>query len=459
MEATTTAGGWPAELLDARALAPSHDWGFEQTSIAARAKVIAGCSAHNACLVVWGSPAGYDDWGAASDGDWSFSRLEPYLRRPELMLRTRAREESEIGRWDRALLEAASAVGFERLDDIDDPAAPVDAGTFPVNARGPVRWNTAFAYLDEARPRGNLTIVANALIDRLEVRGGRAHDARILIDGEERTWAADTVVLSAGTYGSPTILMRSGIGPEAQLRRLGIPVLQALPGVGHNLVDHCGSWMEFEAGSALQTDAADRAQRGQLFQAVTVVKAASEGEARGSWDLHLLAWTEPRPGPLASTAGDFQFFLSVKILKPRSRGRLQLRSQDPRQLPDIQHGFLTRSEDLAALNDGLRLARRLSSTSPLADLCRGEISPGGSVVTSDELARHARTNLAGYFHPVGTCRMGPASDPGGVVGRDGRVHGVENLHVADASIMPTIPRADTNLTVVAVAERLAEQLG
>ena len=162
-------GHWPSDMLDARTLPMSHLWENEPDDrSASRARILGGCSAHNACLVVWGSREDYDEWG---DG-WTFAELEPYLRRAEATIRTRTDRTDDLSPFHRALLEAGPAVGLPRLEDLNDLDATVGIAPAPVNAVGAVRWNTAFAYLDEARSRPNLTIVADTLVDRVEIVAG-----------------------------------------------------------------------------------------------------------------------------------------------------------------------------------------------------------------------------------------------------------------------------------------------
>ena len=201
-------GRWPADMLDARILPMSHLWETEPADrSASRARIIGGCSAHNACLVVWGSRADYDEWG---DG-WTFSEVEPYLRRAEAAIGTRTDRDGDLSPFHRALLDAGPRVGLPRLDSINDLDATVGLAPAAINAREAVRWNTAFAYLDAARHRKNLTIVAETLVDRVAIDGGRA----LGVESARGRLSADRVIVSAGAYGSPAVLLRSGIGPSA----------------------------------------------------------------------------------------------------------------------------------------------------------------------------------------------------------------------------------------------------
>jgi choline dehydrogenase len=382
-------------------------------------------------MVIEGSPADYDEWG---DG-WRYEELRPHLERAKTALRTAPANTDEPSSFHRAFLEAAVASGFERLDDPNDPRSPAGAASFPANVVDGVRWNAAFAYLDDARERPNLVISPDTTVDRVVLADRRAVG---VVTADERRIDADLVVLAAGAYFSPSILMRSGIGPEAELRRHGIDVVVPLP-VGERLLDHCGTDVAWTLSHELQEEAG----RGDLFEPHAVVKAASSSCPEGSWDLHLLPWIYP-----SSEAGEYAASVIVFHMKPLSIGRLRLQSADPADLPLVERRFLSREEDVAPIVEGIGLAREIASADPLHPLLVEETSPGKTKPED-----YVRATVRNYFHPAGTCAIGH------VVDADGRVHGVEGLVVADVSLMPTIPRANTNLTTAAIAERIASVLG
>jgi choline dehydrogenase len=426
------AGGWPGDLLDARSLPSSHDWDYEGGRSSSRARVIGGCSAHNACAVVWGSEADCDEWSP-----WSFADLEPHLRQAEDMLRVRRFVQSELTPWHAAVLEAAVGAGIPRLDDLNDLTATAGVAPFPLNAPGHVRWNTAFAYLDAARARPNLTVVADATCDRVLLDGTRAAGA--IVDGEELR--AARTILTAGAYATPAILLRSGIGPADELREHAIDLVAELP-VGEGLVDHPGAGVGWEPTGRLDALMGDHAADG-FFQAQLLVRGCSRACADGTWDIHLLPWisrSETSPGGFEATCVAY-------ALKPRSRGRVGLRSRDPHAGPAIDHGFLRNPADEDVIVDGIELMRRIAAASPVSELVGPEIRPGDR-----DVREHVRDEVRGIFHPVGTCAVGA------VVDGDGAVLGIDRLHVADASVIPTIPRANTNLSVIAVAELLSRRL-
>jgi choline dehydrogenase len=422
---TYSGGGWPQELLDPGGIPELQQWDPDESPYSPlRARVIGGCSAHNACLLVRAPAEDYDAWG---DG-WSAAELEPYLQRAH---ETIAPEPFAFGRheltpWFTGVVAAAAELGLPLLD-LDDPVEAEGIATGPFNISHGVRWNAAFAYLDPARRRPNLTVRADALVERVLFQGDQAVGA--VVAGE--VVRADTLVLSAGTCGSPAILLRSGVGRERDLDALGIDVVAPLDAVGANLQDHGSAKLAFEPTGELRRQTR---QRAPVPFSNGIVRAATE-RANG-FDVHLL--------PISSRTGE-SVHLTIALMQPESRGRVRLRSADPAVSPEIDHHLLSdaRGSDRATLLAGLELAHRLAATEPLRRLGRPAELP--------DKERIAAT-LGVYFHPVGTCAIGS------VVERDGRVRGLDNLFVADASIMPSIPRANTHLTTLAIAERLVESI-
>jgi choline dehydrogenase-like flavoprotein len=429
-------GRWPPELLDARRLPFQHVWepgADDGRTLGGRA--VGGSSAVNGCMIVEGSTADYDEWGE----EWGSAGLRPFLDRAKAALRTAAANTGHPGPFHRAFVDAAAEAGFARVADPDDPEAPVGIVPLAANVVDGMRWNAAVAYLDAARGRANLTVRGNTVVDRVALEQGRAR--AVVTAGGERI-DAEEVVLAAGAYFSPAILMRSGIGPEQELARLGIDVVSALP-VGERLLDHCGTDVAWEATERLQSDTAAEAEAFPLFEPHAVVKAASNACDPGSWDLHLLSWVSPGDAP-----GRYGVAALVFHMKPLSHGRVRLRSTSPLDVPIVERGFLTREEDVATLLDGIELARAIGAAEPLHALLAGERQPG-----SADPEAYVRETVRNYFHPAGTCPLGD------VVDADCRVLGVEGLRVVDASIMPTIPRANTNLTTAAIAEKLGAGFG
>jgi choline dehydrogenase len=449
-------GGWPADLLDSRVLPQSHSWGYVSSARTGarglpldRARVIGGCSAHNGCAVIWGHRLDYDGWAALGNEGWSAADLLPLFRQASARLRVHTPTRAEIGPFHAAVLDAAPGAGLPPASDLNDLDHCVGMAASPVNTVGEAatRWNAAFAYLDPLRGGGSLSIRGDVLVDRLLVEGGRV--VGLATAAGERVEAGE-VVLAAGAYGSPAILLRSGIGPPDHLRALGVPLVHTLPGVGANLQDHPAFVLEYSGTPGLIAALeAHRALR-PLREEGTIGKARSSLCAE-AFDLHVYPFGGPSEG------GGWSFAIPVAAMTPASRGTVRLASRDPASPPLIDHAYLSDREhrDLAVLLDGVDLARDLARQPALAGLLGPEASPGPEMLDRAALRRHLRAHGVHYYHPVGTCKMGPSADPDAVVDARGRLHGLAGARVADAAIMPVIPRANTNLPAAVVGERIA----
>jgi len=279
----------------------------------------------------------------------------------------------------------------------------------------------------------------------VEFRGDRAVGIRTTDPAGD--FLGERIVLAAGAFGSPAILLRSGVGPAKQVSELGLKVIEDRPGVGGNLVDHPLMGVRF---------AAPPSPAGALPSLQALLTFPSSERPAGH-DLQVFPWSILEAAAESPTGA--MGVLEVSLLKPRSRGSLRLRSTNPDAAPVIDEGLLTDPSDLSRFVHGVRVARRLLRTEPLSRLVVGELHPREEVPDTDEaLALAVLAEVGTYFHPVGTCRMGPATDEQAVVDARGRVHGVRNVWVVDASIMPSIPGGNTNLPTIMVAERCAAWL-
>lgn len=445
--------------------ARTHDWGYRTEPVGRRramavprAKVTGGCSATNATIALRGPPGDYDAWSAQGNPGWSFEDVLPFFCRLEAdaafpgpwhssdgLVPIRRHTPDALTGVQEAFVEACKALGYGWVADHNAPDAALGFGPVPLNNRGDVRQSSALTYLAPARTRPNLLIRPLVLADRILFSGNRAVGVQLASPRE--TLHADRIILAAGTYGSPAILMRSGIGPAEQLAPLGIPVRHDAP-VGLTLVDHPLYRMQFAAPGTAPLPEVPALQM--------LLTASSATCASGTLDLHIVAVS--RYGSPESASGA-AFRLMPALVKPRSAGRLWLRSADPAAAPCIDLGFFTDPADMPRMIEVMRKARALARTPQLAAMVLGEIAPGPAVGDDDEaLANAIHAGILSYHHPVATCRMGPAHDPGAVVDARGRVHGIEQLWVIDASIMPTIPAANTNLPTMMVAERCAAWL-
>jgi len=395
-----------------------------------------------------GSPADYDEWEALGCEGWSFDEVLPYLKRleadadfgdqpwhgdrgPMPVSRYLDLELTEIAA---AGLEGLKAAGFPTVEDHNRPGA-VGAGRMPMSSRNGIRVTPADSYLPGDMST-NLSIRPEAHVADIVFEGTRARGVR-LVDGAviEAGW----VVLCAGTYGSPPILMRSGIGPADHLRSVEVPVRVDLPGVGANLADHPG--VDIDCGF-----------RGPARTApILHVLATFHSDGRsGDEAPDLMLWlTDPRGDPPI-------FEIDVGLLKPHSRGTVRLRSADPAEPPRIELPNLRNPSDVERLGEGYRRALEVAARPEIRRLCAEPLP--SEPRNADELRALIRANCYSNPHVVGTCSMGPRPDDDAVVDASGRVHGTERLSIVDASIMPSVPSGFTHIPTIMIAERLSEEI-
>lgn len=457
-------GRWPSDLLDASSIPASHDWAYTAAAGASRrpvrverARVIGGCSSHNGCTALWGGPS---DWNAiAGDGQafpgWDAVAMAPVRDRVLARLGVHVPGDDAVTPYHAAWLNAAEAAGYDRVPDLNASERP-GIGLNPVNIRAGLRMNTAFAWLDPVRDNSRLTVVGDTIVDRLVVSGDRVIAVEAIRDGVRQRIECDRVVVAAGAYGTPAILQRSGIGSATLIERLGIPVKADLPGVGANLQDHPSVLLRY-AGSERLIDALAAFAAASPFtpEEQTVLRGRSSRAAGNvPFDIHLY----PFGGPAATSLDGLGFVVGIACMTPRSRGAVEIVSADPLSSPDIDLGLLIDRDghDRAVLAEGVEMAEAIVSTPPLQSLIGDRLSEPD---VADRIREDgADAPLAGhYYHPVGTCRMGPG-DRMDVCDGEGRILALANGYVADASVFPVIPKANTCLPVAMVAERISDHL-
>lgn len=436
------------------------DWGYRtepgwigRPIGATRGRVLGGSSAINGAVAIRARPQDLRNWGLPG---WSHDDLMPAFRRLEVSdagedavrgregpFPARQMTRDDITPMQNAFIDAAVANGFKVIDDFDGP--DVDGvGPYPMNIANGVRMNTGMTYLDTAvRARPNLEIRGDELVDRVTFEGSRATGVRlasgVIIEAGE-------VILSAGTYGSPAILLRSGVGPANELRALGLDVVTDLP-VGRRLKDHPFYYNAY---------AAKPDQIGRQSPAIGAkVWTHSSTAETGDEDLHITATHLFPPDQSPTGVG---FVLAVALTRPRSIGRLWIDSLDPAVQPRIDLAFLSDPNDRERMLEGIRIARRIGRTAPLCGLIEAELAPGPGAESDEAILDSVRATLDTYHHPTSTVRMGVANDPDAAVGLDARVHGLQGLSVIDASIFPDTISVATNVTTIAVAEHLAARL-
>ena len=398
-------GRWPPELLDPRHDPVTHDWGYQverhegPSFVDARARVVGGCSAHNDCAAIWGLPADYDAWAEAGNPGWSYDDLRPLVQRIEGTsldsstpyrgldgpLYTERMKEGELSIYQRYFIEACVADGFPRVDDMSGPAPEEGVGSYHANVKDSVRWSAAFAFLDPVRRHPGLTILPETLTDRLIIEGNRA--AGVVCQSKDGTVEVrgERLVLSAGAYGSPAILMRSGIGPAGHLRELDIDVKLDLPGVGRNLHDHPSFYMQHLPTSGMwQTVTRVQAER-DAYRGQVLLRAKSPF-CQGAFDLHVM------PSQVIRTLEDRTLELYVCNMAPLSRGEVRLRGKDPDLPPRILTRYLSDPEgrDMAVLTYGLSLVRSIAGKEPLASAFDRESEAWDSLRSESQIREHLK---------------------------------------------------------------------
>lgn len=438
---------------------PEFEWGYKtQPSYvdhpigALRGKVLGGSSAINGAVAIRARDTDFKRWSLPG---WSYEELLPSFKKLETRsggdpalhghegpLPVHQLKRTDVTPMQQAFMDATLANGFKIVNDFDGADAD-GVGPYPMNIVNGVRINTGMAYLnDEVRARKNLIIRPDSLVDKVLFEGKQAIGVR-LADGE--TLHAGEVILSAGTYGSAAILLRSGVGPKADLQALNIEQVVELP-VGQHLMDHPFYYNAYAARPELI---------GRQSPAIGAkLWTHSSSASHGDLDLHITA-THLFPHDQSPTK--VGFVLAVALTRPLSRGTLTLTSRDPFVAPRINLNFLAREEDRQRLLEGIRLARKIGSTAPLRELIHSELNPAKGNDSDETLLASARTTLDTYHHPTSSAPMGRPGDRRAVVDLNARPFGLQGLRVVDASIFPDVPSVATNITVIALAEKIAGQ--
>lgn len=446
-----------------------------------RGKILGGSSSINGMLFVRGNQKNYDDWAAEGCEGWSFEDVLPAYKRMENWedgandLRgsggpIQVTRPSNITQASLDFVEALSdTAGVPKIDDYNGKSQE-GASIFQQSAYKGLRYSTSVGYLDKHN-LPNLTVETGATISRVVIEGSRAVGVEVLgKDGSRIIRANKEVVLSAGVFGSPQILMLSGIGPAHHLRERGIEVRVDLP-VGENLHDHLFVPMTFVMKSAVHRGTAPyffsgiikEALRGGTFMGQTVFEAAGFVKSSQATDIpdiqiHVLPWAYPSPNQDAAVRHkvDKRSALTVMptLIYPKSRGTVRLASSDPTAAPLIDPAYLEEPADADLLIEGQQLVRETMANRLISSGVDMELHPGRALADEAALRRELPNRVHTVYHPVGTCRMG--IDERAVVDPQLRVLGVEGLRVADASIMPSVTGGNTNAPSMLIGERCAD---
>ena len=451
-----------------------------------RGKGLGGSSLINGMCYIRGNAMDFDGWAQAPGlEDWAYANCLPYFRKAE----TR-----DIGGNDyhgdqgpvsvttpkpknnvlfHAMVEAGVQAGYPRTDDLNgyqqEGFGPMDRTVTPKGRRA----STARGYLDQARSRKNLTIVTHATTDTIEFEGKKAVSVKYYLGNHQQVQVAKArkeILLCAGAIASPQILQRSGVGPKTVLEQFEIPPIQYLEGVGENLQDHLEMYLQYECKQPVSLYPALKWFNQPMIGAQWLFKgtgigASNQFEAGGfirssekfAWpniQFHFLPVAINYNGSNAVNQHGFQ--AHVGSMRSPSRGRVQIKSRDPHQHPSILFNYMSCEQDWEEFRAAIRITREIMAQ-PALDPYRGEeISPGKHIVTDEQLDQFVRERAETAFHPCGTCKMG--SDAMAVVDGEGRVHGIDNLRVIDASIMPLIITGNLNATTIMIAEKIADKI-
>jgi choline dehydrogenase len=463
-----------------------YDWNYEtveqkhlggRPAYWPRAKVLGGCSSMNAMIYIRGNRADYDRWAADHGATgWGFDDVLPYFVRAERNARLSGPLHGTDGplhvedrrythELSHAWVDAAVSWGLKPSEDFNG-AEQEGAGLYQVTCHNGRRWSTADAYLRPALERTNLTVRTDALVSRVLFAGTRAIGVRYTRHGETADVHVDgEVILSGGAVNSPQLLLLSGVGPAEHLRDHDIDVVANLPGVGENLHDHPAAAILWRTKDT--TDLADLAGTGALLRWKLTGRgpfASNVGESGA-----FFATRDGLPAPdmqihvaptlfydngLREPSGS-GFTAGATLVDVASRGRLRLRSADPRWRPEIDPAYYSDPVDLDVMVSALRSVLEIGTHAPLARFLAGPFRPSRlDDLTDADLRAHVRDITQTLYHPVGTCAMGAGE--GAVVDPALRVRGIDGLRVVDASVMPVVPRGNTNAPTIMVAEKGAD---
>ena len=451
-----------------------------------RGKVLGGSSSVNAMIYARGHRADYDAWAAEGNPGWSYDEVLPWFKRAEHNERgadafhgtggpLNVADLRSDGTWRERFTQAGVQAGYPRNADFNG-AEQEGFGPYQVTHRNGERFSAAKAYLTPHLSRPNLQVLTGAQVLRVRFEGRRAVGVDVRMGGAERTLnARREVILSAGALQSPQLLMLSGVGPGAHLQSHGLPVVHELPGVGRHLHDHIDVVQVVDAPGhhdlfGLSLAGAVRALRGifEWRRQRTGMLTTNFGEGGAfirstpeepipDLQLHFVVGKLVDHG--RKTVFGHGYSCHVCLLRPKSRGGVTLASPDPLAAPLIDPAFLSDADDTARLVRGFKLMRQILAQPALAQYGGREVAASAAAQTDAQIEAYVRQHADTIYHPVGTCRMGPASqaaDGGSVVDAELRVHGLQGLRVVDASVMPQIVGGNTNAPTIMIAEKASD---
>ncbi|MCF8531428.1 MAG: choline dehydrogenase [Reyranella sp.] len=450
-----------------------------------RGKVMGGTSSINGMVYMRGNAADYDEWRQRGCEGWDYDSVLPYFKRAEDNARggddfhgTGGPLKVQDHAWKptlaKAMHDAAVEAGIPDNPDFNG-ATQEGVGYYQTTINNSRRWSSARAYLKDAKQRKNLTIATSAHATRVLIENGRAVGVEYRTPaGLQVAKAGREVIVSGGVYGSPQLLMLSGLGPAAHLQQHGITVVKDMPGVGSHLHDHFNTYIAYKCSQPVtMNDLANSLPRrilaGMMYAFGRTGPLASMGLFVGAMvrsdkrlerpdlQINMFAWAIKERNRHGVVAQPFSAFgLSPVHLRPDGRGTVRLKSADPLAAPEIRFNFLKTASDWDAMLKGMAICREIGKQAALKPFVVEEIMPGASVTEEVALRDYLRETGVSNLHPVGTCRMG--HEPDAVVDPQLRVHGIASLRVADASIMPSIVAGNTNAPSIMIGEKCADMV-
>lgn len=467
-----------------------HNWSFHtvpqeglngRLGYQPRGKVLGGSSSINGMIYIRGAKEDYDQWEAMGNPGWAYNDVLPYFKKSQH--HTEGANEFHVtggelfvsrprspGSLNNVFIKAGLECGLPYNEDFNG-SSQEGVGYYELTQQEGRRSSTAHAFLDEVRQRKNLTIFTHAFVQKVEVDGSRASGVSVKIKGKQQSIRANKeVILSAGAFQSPQLLLLSGIGAREKIEPHGIKHVCDLPGVGENLQDHLDYSLIYQSDSKdvfgfnfrsafnLLRDSFKywRKRRGVLtsnFNEAGAFYSADPSESSPGVQLHFAPTIVDGHGSRRYYRGGYT--CHVCILRPKSRGDVQLMDSNPDSPPRIDPGFLQDERDLYSLLRGVRKAQQIMH-SPAFNGIRGKALYASGSNDDDELIADIRSRADSIYHPVGTCKMGPDTDPLSVVDSSLRVKGVHGLRVIDASIMPSLISGNTNAPSIMIAEKGAD---
>jgi choline dehydrogenase len=471
---------------------PKYDWGYSSAKepyldgreiTCPRGRVLGGSSSINGMVYVRGNPLDMDEWQDLGAEGWGYQDCLPYFKRAETWqggadeyrggsgpLGTSGGNNMALNPLYEAFINAGEDAGYPKTDDYNGYQQE-GFGPMHMTVKGGVRDSTARAYLRPAMKRPNLTVITGAEVQKILLDGKKAVGVAYKKKGmTESVYTDNEVILSAGAIGSPMILQLSGIGPAPVIRDAGVEVVHDVPGVGENLQDHLEVYFQFHCKQPVTLNNKlglfskaligarwllfkDGLGSTNHFESCAFIRSRA-GLKFPDIQYHFLPAAMRYDGTPSIEGHGFQVHVGPN--KPKSRGHVHIKNDDPRQKPEILFNYMQHEDDVKDWRQCIRLTREIIAQ-PALDLYRGnEIQPGEAIQSDEEIDQWVKENVESAYHPSGTCRMGSDSDPLSVVDTKCRVRGVGGLRVVDASIFPTVPNGNLNAPTIMVAEKAAD---